>query len=546
MQENSVTAVPVSGATVTASGITGNGNQTAGGGGGGSGGHTSSNNTSGPTPVSSPSNSTISEIDQAQFEADKRAVYKHPLFSLLALLLEKCEQATQGYIPSSNSSSPNGSSNGTSEGDSFSRDVQAFVQMLEKEKRPLLTNNSELDGLMIKALQVLRIHLLELEKVQELCRDFCTRYIACLRGKMQSENLLRSDYALEHNNNLSNSNSPINSPEQDLSGSAQGYYQNPDYLSAPDTSEYSNMQGQYNQMLIPPRPTVREHVPNDTHNPNSTTPFMPLTTDLSQPGFSSHHQNIHHQHHPQQNHHQNHHHHPPSQHQVPPSATAPVSHVAIPPQQPPLSDVFADDQLSLSGSSEELDDSEQDTTVGDKPGRSKQSKRGILPKHATSVMRAWLFQHLFHPYPTEDEKRAIAAQTNLTLLQVNNWFINARRRILQPMLEHISDNSGQGPPSPTSSQASSTVDQAAQSTISKRYWTESSQIARQLPIQLATNIENISPANVSQAAGSERFLFSASQTLIPADGYYHLNGQPQQHPQQHYQHLMSSANESRW
>ena len=67
---------------------------------------------------------------------------------------------------------------------------------------------------MIKALQVLRIHLLELEKVQELCRDFCTRYIACLRGKMQSENLLRSDYALEHNNNLSNSNSPINSPEQ--------------------------------------------------------------------------------------------------------------------------------------------------------------------------------------------------------------------------------------------------------------------------------------------------------------------------------------------
>ncbi|KER29259.1 hypothetical protein T265_13413, partial [Opisthorchis viverrini] len=40
-----------------------------------------------------------------------------------------------------------------------------------------------------------------------------------------------------------------------------------------------------------------------------------------------------------------------------------------------------------------------------------------------------------HPYPTEDEKRQIATQTNLTLLQVNNWFINARRRILQPMLD---------------------------------------------------------------------------------------------------------------
>jgi len=47
---------------------------------------------------------------------------------------------------------------------------------------------------MIKAIQVLRIHLLELDKVQELCKDFCTRYITCLKGKMQSENLLRSDY----------------------------------------------------------------------------------------------------------------------------------------------------------------------------------------------------------------------------------------------------------------------------------------------------------------------------------------------------------------
>ena len=47
---------------------------------------------------------------------------------------------------------------------------------------------------MIKAIQVLRIHLLELEKVQELCNDFCNRYITCLRGKMQSENLLRSEY----------------------------------------------------------------------------------------------------------------------------------------------------------------------------------------------------------------------------------------------------------------------------------------------------------------------------------------------------------------
>lgn len=35
--------------------------------------------------------------------------------------------------------------------------------------------------------------MLELEKVQELCKDFCKRYIACLRGKLHSENLLRTE-----------------------------------------------------------------------------------------------------------------------------------------------------------------------------------------------------------------------------------------------------------------------------------------------------------------------------------------------------------------
>lgn len=77
-------------------------------------------------------------------------------------------------------------------------------------------------------------------------------------------------------------------------------------------------------------------------------------------------------------------------------------------------------------------------------GGGKRQKRGVLPKHATSVMRSWLFQHLVHPYPTEDEKRHIAAQTNLTLLQVNNWFINARRRILQPMLDASGPADGAG------------------------------------------------------------------------------------------------------
>ena len=39
--------------------------------------------------------SSQGEDEQAQLEQDKRAIYKHPLFPLLALLFEKCELATQ-------------------------------------------------------------------------------------------------------------------------------------------------------------------------------------------------------------------------------------------------------------------------------------------------------------------------------------------------------------------------------------------------------------------------------------------------------------------
>jgi len=46
---------------------------------------------------------------------------------------------------------------------------------------------------MIRAIQILRIHLLELEKVNELCKDFCARYIACLRAKLQNEQLMHVD-----------------------------------------------------------------------------------------------------------------------------------------------------------------------------------------------------------------------------------------------------------------------------------------------------------------------------------------------------------------
>jgi len=64
-------------------------------------------------------------------------------------------------------------------------------------------------------------------------------------------------------------------------------------------------------------------------------------------------------------------------------------------------------------------------------------RRGNLPKRATNILKKWLFEHLFHPYPSEEQKRQLASQTGLTINQISNWFINARRRIVQPMLETV-------------------------------------------------------------------------------------------------------------
>jgi len=83
---------------------------------------------------------------------------------------------------------------------------------------------------------------------------------------------------------------------------------------------------------------------------------------------------------------------------------------------------------------------------------------------------------LQHPYPTEDEKREIAAQTNLSMLQVNNWFINARRRILQPMLDAAENGGGSQSAVSGGLSISSSTKKKSRSNSSKppvqRFWPE--------------------------------------------------------------------------
>uniref|UniRef100_T1DF70 PREP-1 n=1 Tax=Dendrocoelum lacteum TaxID=27895 RepID=T1DF70_9PLAT len=306
---------------------------------------------------------TSLQIQQADpgLEKEKKSIYSHPLYPLLSLLLEQCEQATS----SPDSQSP----------DTFDADLQSYIQRHEGNDKMFFTDNNDLDSLIVKAIQVLRIHLNELRKVNELCRDFCTRYISCLKTKIHQDSMFDDSEESSPNGSerlsptmMPGSGSAYNSPYS-LHGSSMGR----NYLDMGSNHRHQHMMGQLNNM---------------GHSCNSA--MSGISVDC-------------------------------------------VEYMNGTNTSPPLSGMSMHDDITNNNYLTSVA-SANSGAYNNLLDPSKQ-KRGVLPKKATQIMKQWLFQHLVHPYPTEDEKRQIANQTNLTLLQVNNWFINARRRILQPMLD---------------------------------------------------------------------------------------------------------------
>ncbi|XP_038623032.1 homeobox protein Meis3 [Tachyglossus aculeatus] len=276
---------------------------------------------------------------------DKDDIYGHPLFPLLALVFEKCELAT--CSPRDGSGAYPGGDVCSS--DSFNEDIAVFSKQVRTEK-PLFSSNPELDNLMIQAIQVLRFHLLELEKVHDLCDNFCHRYITCLKGKMPI------DLVIDDRDGVAKSDL------EDFPGSCPSL--------ADQSSSWMPEQDEACSALS-----------------LSATPGPSSGGFVSQSGDNSSEQGD----------------------CLEPSVASPST-----------------------GEDDELD-----------RDRKRNKKRGIFPKVATNIMRAWLFQHLSHPYPSEEQKKQLAQDTGLTILQVNNWFINARRRIVQPMIDQ-SNRTGQG------------------------------------------------------------------------------------------------------
>ncbi|CAN7012349.1 unnamed protein product [Brassica oleracea var. botrytis] len=58
----------------------------------------------------------------------------------------------------------------------------------------------------------------------------------------------------------------------------------------------------------------------------------------------------------------------------------------------------------------------------------KKRKKGKLPKEARQQLLDWWSRHYKWPYPPEQQKLALAESTGLDQKQINNWFINQRKR----------------------------------------------------------------------------------------------------------------------
>ncbi|KAG2607527.1 homeobox protein knotted-1-like 11 isoform X1 [Panicum virgatum] len=55
-------------------------------------------------------------------------------------------------------------------------------------------------------------------------------------------------------------------------------------------------------------------------------------------------------------------------------------------------------------------------------------RAGKLPGDTASTLKAWWQAHSKWPYPTEEDKARLVQETGLQLKQINNWFINQRKR----------------------------------------------------------------------------------------------------------------------
>ncbi|KAJ7518086.1 hypothetical protein O6H91_21G054700 [Diphasiastrum complanatum] len=69
---------------------------------------------------------------------------------------------------------------------------------------------------------------------------------------------------------------------------------------------------------------------------------------------------------------------------------------------------------------------------------SRKKKKGKLPRESRQQLLNWWSMHIKWPYPSEVEKASLAESTGLDQKQINNWFINQRKRHWKPSEDAVS------------------------------------------------------------------------------------------------------------
>lgn len=240
---------------------------------------------------------------------------------------------------------------------------------------------------MIRSIQVFRIQLLELEKVSDLCKDFCQRYTcknctfclvlnwplnftACLRTKMRSDVLLRGSEgkkSFEENGELNSgfmSSSSLSSPSSASSSCPSPLI---GHTSPPPTSpslSASSIRSSTNQDLELSAKSPSPSFPN----------FGPIISPYYRLAI-------------------------PSVNQISPeNSPQPEDEEEVMAQDLSLKKSPKSPAVATSGEKKKGKECAKGSVIKSKSlvpvERIHHSKRGVLPKQATSIMRSWLFQHI--------------------------------------------------------------------------------------------------------------------------------------------------------
>ncbi|XP_045115708.1 homeobox protein homothorax-like isoform X11 [Portunus trituberculatus] len=371
---------------------------------------------------------------------DKDLIYGHPLFPLLALIFEKCELAT--CTPRE----PGVAGGDVCSSESFNEDIAVFSKQIRQEK-PYYQANPELDSLMVQAIQVLRFHLLELEKVHELCDNFCHRYISCLKGKMPIDLVIDEREGPKPDMGTGDSN---NNAAAAAAGRASADTTHTDGASTPDVgpswdssvdskgpSKHDQPEFASSALLCMPKfewTSGGDGGSSSKRPPSSTMSYSGGAggEDARSPGSGGTPGPLSHQ---------------PSSQQSGDNTSEAVFPTPTGGSEPATLVRGMTDSLGKKSPAglhsrlfHEFEGDASNASIGsgegteedDDASKKNQKKRGIFPKVATNILRAWLFQHLTHPYPSEDQKKQLAQDTGLTILQVNNCAALSRsgRRLL--------------------------------------------------------------------------------------------------------------------